>query len=339
MIAGANFRIKLMWIALHLTPFSSRITLGRMVAVHKHPRMPWLAMIDPGGVVPGMERFLCSYVLLHRKVAIVDVGPSCCVSSVMEGLKALGIAAERVDFLLTSHVHLDHGGGVGAALKLLPNARAVVHPNGLPHLQNPWKLWETTLKALGDLGEAYGRPDPAPPERLIAARDGMRIDLGVASLEVLFTPGHAPHHISFFDHEHSFFLAGDLCGVRARGIRRPASPPPLYLDQQLSSIDHAVSLNPSVICYGHYGWESDAMARLRAYQRQLLAWRDIVAEGLEAGQSPEQTARRIVDSDKKLARLGRLTPLQQRHEMTLILNAVAGLAGHLDREKQTTAMS
>src|SRR3972149_1159818 len=75
---------------------------------------------------------------------------------------------------------------------------------------------------------------------------------------------------------------------------------------------------------------SDAMARLRAYQRQLLAWRDIVAEGLEAGQSPEQTARRIVDSDKKLARLGRLTPLQQRHEMTLILNAVAGLAGYLD---------
>ncbi|MDO8472796.1 MAG: MBL fold metallo-hydrolase, partial [Dehalococcoidia bacterium] len=262
---------------------------------------------------------------------ILDVGPTCCVPAVVEGLSKLNVSPERVAYLLTSHIHLDHGGGTAAAMKLMPDAVGIVHPGGVPHLEKPWKLWEASLKTLGDLAEAYGQPEPVPPGRLVPASEGMQIDLGDLQLETLHTPGHAPHHLSFFDRQDSLLFAGELCGVRARGVRRPATPPPLYLDQQLDSIDRAISLQPSVLCYGHFGWESNATSRLKAHRRQLMEWRDIVAAGLGAGCTREQIADEIACTDPKLAGVSRLSPLQQRREMFLVKNAVMGLAGHLER--------
>lgn len=299
--------------------------------IRRHRSIPWLAMIDTGDNVPGMERFFCSYVLLGRKVAILDIGPSCCVPTVMEGLNELGISPERVAYLLTSHIHLDHGGGTGAALKLLPDAVAIVHPGGTPHMENPWKLWEASKKTLGDLAEAYGQPEPVPSVRLVPAREGMQIDLGDIKLEAMLTPGHAPHHLSFFARQDNLLLAGELCGVRARGIRRPATPPPLFLDEQLASLDRAIALRPSVLCYGHFGWESNATARLKAHRRKLEEWRDIVASGLEAGKPREQIAGEISRTDAGMAGLPRLSVLQQKREMVFVNNGVAGIAGHLER--------
>ena len=147
--------------------------------------MPWLATST---LATGMER-LCSYVL-HEKVAIgTSALPG--VSSVMDG-PGPSIAVDKWTSCY-SHVHLTRRRRRRRAVAA--QCQVVVHPNGLPHLQNPWKLWEATLKTLGDLGKLC-RPEPAPPERLIAAQDGMRIDLGDASLEVA-TPGHAPPHKLF----------------------------------------------------------------------------------------------------------------------------------------------
>ncbi|MBI4340255.1 MAG: MBL fold metallo-hydrolase [Chloroflexi bacterium] len=300
-----------------------------MLRIRRHPAIPALSMIDPGGVVLGLEGFLCSYVLQAEKTALLDIGPACALPATLEGLKRLGIHPQAVDYLLISHIHLDHGGAAGAALRILPNAVALVHPAGAAHLEKPFKLWEGSRRTLGALAEAYGQPEPAPPGRVIAAQDGQVIDLGGLELEVLFTPGHAPHHFSLWDGRHRLFLAGELAGVRAHGIRRPAVPPPLYLEQQLASLDRSIALRPAVLCYGHYGWEAAAERRLRAHQRQLLLWRDIVAEGRKAGWGQERTAGECIRRDRKMVGLDALPQTQREREMAFVMNSVAGLTWHL----------
>ncbi|MBI2854190.1 MAG: MBL fold metallo-hydrolase [Chloroflexi bacterium] len=302
-----------------------------MVRVQKHPSIPGLSLIDTGDAVPGMEGFICSYVLQRGKTAIVDVGPSSCIPGLLEGLALLDICPADVDYILTSHIHLDHGGGLAAALGFMPGAKAFVHPNGIRHTERPVKLWEASLRTLGNVAEMYGRPGPVPSDRLVPAEDGIAISLGNTALTVLFTLGHAPHHMSFLDQDGGLLFAGEVCGVRARGVRRPALPPPLYLDQELDSLDRLIALRPSVICYGHYGWEASAGARLRAHRRQLLMWRDIVAEGLDQKYGPEQIAQEIVRRGELSSSFDRLTPLQREREMFFVLNAVVGLIGHLER--------
>lgn len=294
-------------------------------------------MIDPDFSRSGLDGFICAYVVLREKVAVLDIGPNCCVGSVLQGLSQLGVRRGRVAYLLASHIHLDHGGGTGVALKELPNAVAIVHPAGATHLQSPWKLWEASVKTLGaDLAEFYGKPEPVPAAKLVGAEEGMDIDLGDGELKVMMTPGHALHHISFFERRESVLLAGELCGVRARGIRRPAAPPPFYLDQQLDSMERAIALKPSLLCYAHYGWESDAVRRLRDHRRQLLAWRSIVAGGTEAGKPREQIVEDILKNDPRMAPMARLTPEQQGREMLFINNAVAGLLTDLQRKQQAS---
>ncbi|MEW6034408.1 MAG: MBL fold metallo-hydrolase [Chloroflexota bacterium] len=306
-------------------------TLWRMAKVRRHPRMPWLALIDLGDAVTGLEDFLCAYVLRFERTALVDVGPARGIPVLLDGLRMLGVSPEEVAYVLTTHIHLDHGGGVGTALRHLPNAAAVAHPSASGHLERPWKLWESSLRTLGGLAEAYGQPEPVPPERLLGAEEGMKLDLGDGEIEVLLTPGHAPHHVSFMERRERVLLAGELAGVHARGIRRPATPPPLYLEQQLDSMERAFALGPSVLCYGHYGWESKGESRLRAHRRQLLRWRDLVDEGLRAGLGREEMAGELVRQDRALRWLADLPEAQYRREMDFILNSVAGFTSHLER--------
>lgn len=296
-----------------------------------HPKFPWLALIDLSGAVPGMERFLCAYAARAQRTALVDVGATSCIPDLLAGLGPLHISPEDVTWIISTHIHLDHGGGAGTALGYFPNAQVLVHPSAMSHMQDPARLWQASLRTLGATAETYGQPRPVPFGRLTPAADGMSLDLGGLELQVLLTPGHALHHLSLFNHRDSVLLAGELAGVHARGVRRPAVPPPFYLDQQLASLDRAISLKPSVVCYGHYGWESNGTARLRYQRRQLLYWLEVVEKGLRAGRSQDGIAAELVRSDPGLAALDRLTPLQRQRDMVFVLNSIAGLAGHLER--------
>jgi len=122
-----------------------------------------------------------------------------------------------------------------------------------------------------------------------------------------------------------------LCGVRARGVRRPATPPPLYLDKQTESMERASQLHAATLCHAHYGWQSGADALLSSHLEQLLAWKDTVARGLKEGRSVDQIARELLETDPLLAGLPNLTPMQQKREIYFTKNAVAGLAGYIER--------
>ena len=278
--------------------------------------------------IPGYNRFIGSYLLLGEKIAIVDPGPSVSIPGLMAGLAAAGIRPEQVDYIIPTHIHIDHAGGTGTACQLLPNATVIVHSRAVRHLADPKALWEGSLKTLGELAIRYGEILPVPSNRIIEASEASPIDLGQDKvLEVYLTPGHAPHHLSLFNRSEGLLLAGEAGGVCSNGSIRPATPPPFKLEETLASIDRLITLNPQRICYGHFGCYDDAVDRLRRSRQQILDWRRIANEEKERGKSPEQIMDVLRNQDHELDYLNGLDKAAFDREAVLLINTIYGLAG------------
>jgi glyoxylase-like metal-dependent hydrolase (beta-lactamase superfamily II) len=291
-----------------------------------------LDLIDLMPSIPGFENFLGTYVLRSERIALVDVGPSSCVLSLLEGLGELDIKPEEISYIFITHIHLDHAGGVGTLIKYMPQAKVIVHERGKPHLIDPQKLWESSKLALGELAEMYGEIEPVPSERLLVAEEGMIIDLWEGTVvEALVTLGHAPHHLSFWERKENRLFGGEAAGVYSQGIIRPATPPPFNLEQELASVDKLIQLSPSSLCYSHFGCAGEAPQKLRLHQQQLILWSEIIAAALLNGASTEEIYAEINERDELLIPLKTLSENQYQRERNFILNSIAGFIDYFKR--------
>jgi glyoxylase-like metal-dependent hydrolase (beta-lactamase superfamily II) len=196
------------------------------------------------------------------RAAFVDVGTNGSVPYLLAALAELGIARESVDHLLLTHVHLDHAGGAGALMRELPNARAVVHPRGAPHMIDPARLIAGSKAVYGEqrFAQLYGELVPIPRERVRVAADGERVSLGARTLELIHTPGHAMHHYAVVDAAHASLFSGDTFGISYPPLATPRgsfitpSTVPTQFDpeQHLASIDRMLSYRPESIYLMHF---------------------------------------------------------------------------------------
>src|SRR4030042_6017428 len=137
----------------------------------------------------GIKNFIASYIIKGSKVAMVETGPTSSVPNLLAGLEQLNVKLEDIAYVAVSHIHLDHGGGVGTLLKHLPNAKVVVHQRGAQHLANPERLWQQSQEVLGRITDLYGEPEPVPVEKIVPVTDRMAFDLGNnVTLQVIKTP-------------------------------------------------------------------------------------------------------------------------------------------------------
>ena len=145
---------------------------------------------------------------------IVETGAGAAVPLWLLGLSKAGIPLDRIEWILLTHVHLDHAGGAGALLQHLPNARIGIHPDGVRHLLNPDRLLSQAKVAWGDQFELLGGMVAAPADRVVALNDGDVIELDqVRRLRVVYTPGHTPHHIAYFEETSKGIFPGDALGA------------------------------------------------------------------------------------------------------------------------------
>ena len=254
----------------------------------------------------GFKNLIASYVLKGTKTILVETGPSSSVSNILSSLKELGVKVEDVAYVAISHVHLDHGGGVGALMSFLPNAKVIVHPRGAPHIVNPEKLWLQSQKVLGHVAEIYGKPEPLSEDRIILATDGMTFDVGNnVKLKVVETLGHASHHLSYYEALSKGIFPGDAAGIYLSefDVVIPTAPPPFHLDVALASLDKLVSLNPKALYYSHFGKASNAVKRLKNYALQIKLWANIAEEGIKNKQSPDAIRERILTEDKVMHKI------------------------------------
>ena len=275
----------------------------------------------------GFKNLIASYVLKGAKSIIVETGPSSSVPNLLAGLKELNVRTEDVAYVAISHVHIDHGGGVGTLLKSLPNAKVIVHPRGAPHLINPEKLWTQTQLTLEYVAKIFGEPNPVPQDRIVMATEGMKIDIGTdVKLRVVETLGHAAHHVSYYLPMNSGIFPGDAAGIYLSEFQAviPTSPPPFRVDIALDSLEKLIALKPKVLYYTHFGEASDAISRLRKYAQQLKLWINIVEDGVRKQQSPSIIRERILAEDENMRRMASFLKSHPIYSKTAIGNSLQG---------------
>lgn len=248
----------------------------------------------------GIENFIASYVLRGKKTAIIETGPTCTVGNLLIGLEEIGVKTEEVDYVAVSHIHIDHAGGAGTLFHHLPNARLLVHGKGAPHLINPEKLWTQTRLVLGNLAEMYEEIEPVPEERVIAAADGMVIDLdNSVELKILEMPGHASHELSFCIGVSRGIFPGDAAGVYLNRLDAiiPTTPQPFNLEMTLASLRRLRSMKPRWLYYTHFGPTSEATKKLEIYISQLNLWAKIILESMRKKEDLATIYKRILEKD------------------------------------------
>lgn len=226
------------------------------------------------------------------RAAFVDTGTANSLPTLLATLEAKGIDRSAVDWVLTTHVHLDHAGGAGALMRELPNARCAVHPRGARHLVEPSQLIAGSKKVFGEeyYDRVYGEIAPIEAPRVFLVEDGARIALGGREFELIHTPGHALHHYCIVDAANALVFSGDTFGlsyrdfdVEGREFTFPTTTPVHFDPEALCySVDRLMSHAPRSIFLTHYAEVRDLRRLARELKERVLAFADLGSRHCDA---------------------------------------------------------
>ncbi len=236
-------------------------------------------------VTPVGEQLIASYLLeVEGHIIVVDTGPRSMADRVVEALEEEGA---RPSAIILTHIHLDHAGAAGVLAERYPGVPVYVHPRGVKHLASPDRLWEASRQVLGAVADLYGKPVPAPEDRLHAIEDGMILEFSGRRLRLIHTPGHASHHVSIMDEASGLMFVGDGAGVRVkvdRGwILLPSTPPPFRPDLYVRSLERMIKESPSDVVPGHYGSVGEGREYLKRHLEDFRLWLDAVKRAVSEG--------------------------------------------------------
>lgn len=213
------------------------------------------------------------------RAAVVDSGVGSSAPRVLAALAARGLRPADVDYLILTHVHLDHAGGAGVLLAQLPAARLTVHPRGVRHLVDPRRLVESTVAVYGEahFRRVYGAVRPVDPARIVETPEGTTLTLAGRELAFIETPGHALHHVCVHDARSGHVFTGDTFGLSYRELDRdgrcfvlPTSSPTQF-DAAAAhrSVERIAALRPGAVYVTHYS-RADDVPRLADDMHRLL---------------------------------------------------------------------
>lgn len=245
----------------------------------------------------GRGEVIASYLLTGGgSAAIVETGPTSCLDALLDGLAQRHISPEDIEAVLLTHIHLDHSGAAGHVAEVMPNATFYVHEVGALHIADPSKLWKSASRIYGEdrMGELWGEAKPVPEGRIVAF-EGEREEVEVAGGRVLAydTPGHAYHHLAFYEPESKSMFSGDVTGVRMpeRSYVRPPTPPPeVDIEAWLGSIQKIRQIQPDSIYPTHYGRYDDVSRHLDELEARLNNWSAFVSERLQENEDRDEIA-------------------------------------------------
>lgn len=235
------------------------------------------------------------------RAALVDTASNDSLPRVLAALAAHGLSVEQVDWVLLTHVHLDHAGGAGRYMQCFPNARLTVHPRGARHMIDPARLVAGTVGVYGEqeARRMYGEIVPVPAQRVVQASDGSSVSLNGRRFEFLDTPGHARHHVCIADERSGHVFCGDTFGLSYRELDvdgRPSifpSTTPVQFDPPAlhASIDRVLARKPAAVYLTHFGQVND-VARCGADLHRLVdAHAELARECRDAGEARTQRLR------------------------------------------------
>jgi len=266
---------------------------------------------------------------------LVDTGPTSAIESLKHALDKIGIKKSDLQYILISHVHQDHAGGVGKLIKSFPKAQVICHPKGIKHLINPKKLWEGSLKVLGKVAELYGEIIPVPEDRISYQQEV------VGRIQVIDTSGHAPHHQSYLFNKYLFI--GEAAGVNiplpGRIYARPATPPVFNYEISRSTIQKLLEedLGAKKICFAHYGMKDGVDSMLKIAKEQLEIWVKVINELIDLKNESdyfEKVKSELKKNDIYFANIDVMDENSREKEFFFVENSIRGITDYLEKKNK-----
>jgi glyoxylase-like metal-dependent hydrolase (beta-lactamase superfamily II) len=233
-------------------------------------------------------QFDAAYLIVDDgRAAFIDTGTRHALPRLLGALQTVGLSVDAVDWVIPTHVHLDHAGGVGPLMQALPRAKLLVHPRGARHMIDPSALYQGALAVYGqaEMDRSYGELVGVDADRVHTTTDGMTLNLGSRRLEFIDTPGHALHHHCIWDPVSRGWFTGDTFGLSYRELDNaagtpwifPTSTPVQFQPEALrASVNRLLSRAPDAVYLTHYG----KLGNVAELGRQQLALLDeVVALG------------------------------------------------------------
>jgi glyoxylase-like metal-dependent hydrolase (beta-lactamase superfamily II) len=270
----------------------------------------------------GEQEVVGTYVLEgNNELALIDPGPESSTEALLASLREGGWDPQKVTHILITHIHLDHSGGVGTLLHSMPDAQVFVHSKGAPHLSDPGKLITSATRIYKDQMETlWGKIEPVPADHIHAIEGGDILNVAGRRLEVHYTPGHANHHVIFYDVHAGELFAGDAAGVQLPGIdyvRPPTPPPDLDIEAWSNTIDLLKKLRPDVLYLAHYGPARNPGFLLENLRAHLFSWGDIVLKALRDGKKEAEIIQILInETEPELKRKSSDPDVIRRYDIT-----------------------
>lgn len=274
----------------------------------------------------GYLKFISSWLYTSSEgTFLVDPGPACTIPILLRSLEKKRV--ETINWILLTHIHQDHAGGLGELIKIFPMAKVVTHEKGAKHLIDPTKLWEASKQILGDVSKVYGKILPVPEENVFV-KDKIPFSTGI---KVIPTPGHASHHQCFMFKD--WFFTGELFGAHIpmkNGLYlRPATPHRFELEDYLNSMKSVEPYLKPNMCFAHYGIGNDPKRILKTSRKQLQLWMNVIDENIE-NQNMDQIFKELLENDDIFALYNQLDRKMRKREKHFSINSIQGIMKYLE---------
>jgi glyoxylase-like metal-dependent hydrolase (beta-lactamase superfamily II) len=249
------------------------------------------------GRVAGVAAIFAVYFIKDSDGAIIEPGPAALVPKIQEAVAELGLS--NPEYIIPTHIHLDHAGGLGKLAQLFPNTKIVVNRQGAKHIVEPSRLIKSTRMAFGDDFETtYGPILPVPESRLKVVHDGERLPVGSRELIIVHTPGHAAHHIAIFDTKTGGLFCGEALGLIYSPGYPPlpaVAPPSFDMELYLNDMERLKALKPRLLFYSHgtVAQEPERLIATAIENTRLVG--DFILRDLRAGESEEAVISHVGD--------------------------------------------
>lgn len=302
--------------------------------------------IDTGFARPSFD---AAYLVAERgRGAFIDSGTAHSLPRFLDAIAAADLQPKDIDWVILTHVHLDHSAGAGQLMQHLPNAMLAVHPRGAPHMIDPSALIAGAAAVYGGediVRRDYGDIVPVPKDRVIEADDGFVVDLAGRALLCLDTPGHARHHIAIHDERSNAFFTGDVFGLSYRELDSPGGPfiipttSPVQFDPDAAhaSIERLMRYEPEAMYLTHYGRVTDVKRLAGDLHRSIDAMVAIARRHASAPDREQRIAFDFIDLYVERARAQGVTlttaEIVKVLEVDIRLNA-QGVLVWLDRRSR-----
>lgn len=288
------------------------------------------------------EQIIASFLLTGEgSAAIIETGPTTCVENLMRGLEDRGVEPEDVEKVFLTHIHLDHSGASGHLAEWLPNAVFYVHEVGYPHLVDPSKLLKSAARIYGEenMDELFGEARSVPEDRLKKLEGGEEIEVVGGIVTAHYTPGHAYHHLAFYEPESGYLFTGDVAGVRLPGqsyVKPPTPPPEVDVEAWKGSIETMRKISPRALCPTHFGQYEDAERHLGELEQRLQDWLLFVEECMDEERSEEDIVEELeTKGDEEMLQEGATPEESERYELAANYEMlVAGLIRYVSQQRE-----